>query len=93
MMDPNNPVFSMEYLRSSAAADLQETSLAYMTPPQPVDMHNTSFGGITQESTQQDPLDPDILLPFPASVMSPMPSDHGVSPRWDWDHEINAMRN
>lgn len=93
MMDPKNPVFSTEYLKSSTTAEFKESSLAYMTPPQPVDMQNSSFGGITQESAQLDLPDPDILLPFPASVLSPLPSDHGGSPAWDWDHELGAIKN
>jgi hypothetical protein len=46
-----------------------------------------------QKSSGGDSVDPDILIQWPVSIMSPMASEDGSSPRWDWDSELNAMND
>jgi hypothetical protein len=102
MMDPHNPVFDVAQKgRPDGLLDLPDIDIGpgYLTPP----THGAgAAGGITlgvdmsHSSGQKsggDSVDPDILIQWPVSIMSPMASEDGGSPRWDWDSELNAMND
>lgn len=95
MMDPRNPVFDMAQFDGNVFADLKKDH-GYLTPPSldmtggvTLDMNITGLG----EHKGIDPVDPDILVQFPVSAISPMSPEEGGSPRWDWDSELNALSN
>lgn len=94
MMDPHNPVFDVAQKGIDGLLDLRDVGPGYLTPPTP-----GATGGITLGAEVSHPIgqkssesvDPDILIQWPVSIMSPMASEDGSSPRWDWDSELNAM--
>ncbi|KAJ5176252.1 uncharacterized protein N7482_002129 [Penicillium canariense] len=94
MMDPHNPVFDVAQPRTDGPLDLLDVGPGYLTPPTP-----GAVGAIPLEAAMShspghktsDLVDPDILIHYPVSIMSPMASEEGGSPAWDWDSELNAM--
>lgn len=77
-------------------ADHLKKDHRYLTPPShdivggfTSDMHITGLG----EPKAINPVDPDIFVQFPISALSPMSSEDGGSPQWDWDNELNALSN
>lgn len=90
-MDPRNPIFD---IASSEAIDPPGKSGGILTPPSSeimdciiISVADSEIG----ESEAEYSVDPDIAVNFPVSAMSPMPSDDGGSPQWDWDSELNAL--
>lgn len=100
MMDPHNAVFDVAQNGVDGLLNNPDVGPGYLTPPTPgavavegmtlgVEMsHSVGFGQKCGDS-----VDPDILIQWPASIMSPMASEDGGSPRWDWDSELNAMND
>lgn len=102
MMDPHNPVFDVTQKGPDGLLNLSDIDIGpgYLTPPTPGAgaAGGISFGVEMSHSTGQktcggDSVDPDILIQWPVSIMSPMASEDGSSPRWDWDSELNAMND
>lgn len=106
MMDPHNPVFDVAAKGPDGLLlDLSDIDIGpgYLTPP--THGAGAAAGGISlgvemSHSAGQktggsggDSVDPDILIQWPVSIMSPMASEDGRSPRWDWDSELNAMND
>lgn len=93
-MDPRNPVFAMASLDPNGSAAQSERDHGYLTPPSPGTIESVTFGinpsGLDEPKPSHS-MDPDIFIQFPVSTMSPMPSDDGGSPKWDWDNELNAL--
>lgn len=95
MMDPRSPVFDVAQFDGNVFAD-QKKGYGYLTPPS-----QDIAGGVTLdmnitglvEHKGIGPVDPDIFVQFPVSAISPMSSEEGGSPRWDWDDELNALSN
>lgn len=107
MMDPHNPVFEIAQKGGAdGLLDLPDIGFGpgYLTPPTPcaaegitlgVEMSQCGAAGLGELGQQKngDSVDPDILIQWPVSIMSPMASEDGRSPRWDWDSELNAMND
>lgn len=78
----------------NGSANHSERGHGYLTPPSPDTIESAPFGadicGFNETKTVHS-MDPDIFIQFPVSVMSPIPSDDGGSPKWDWDSELNAL--
>ncbi|CEJ59397.1 hypothetical protein PMG11_08022 [Penicillium brasilianum] len=100
MMDPHNPVFEIAQKGADGLLDLSDIGPGYLTPPTPcaaegitlgLEMSQCAVGPGHQK--HGDSVDPDILIQWPVSIMSPMASEDGRSPRWDWDSELNAMND
>lgn len=93
MMDPRNPVFDMAPWDAHGSVDHSGKGHGYL-PLSPDIVEGITLGGNISglgESKANHFMDPEILVPFPVSTMSPMPSDYGRSPKWDWDSELNAL--
>jgi hypothetical protein len=94
MMDPRNPVFDLAPFNADNFPDFSDTEFGYLTPPT-----SSALGGISSNGGGSDysinkeghSIDPDILLHYPVSMMSPIASEDGGSPRWDWDHELDSL--
>ncbi|CAI7645469.1 unnamed protein product [Penicillium manginii] len=96
MMDPRNPVFDLAPFNADNFPDFSDTEFGYITPPT-----SSTLGGISSSGGGGDSdysinkeghsIDPDILLHYPVSMMSPMASEDGGSPQWDWDHELDSV--
>lgn len=94
MMDPRNPVFDLAPFNADNFPDFSDTEFGYLTPPT-----SSALGGISSTGGGSDynmskeghSIDPDILLHYPVSMMSPIASEDGGSPRWDWDHELDSL--
>ena len=91
MMDARSPVFNGPPLKASEVMPLRETSPVYLTPPSPIPIDNITLG-MTLESKLDSSVDPDILVHYPLSVMSPMVSEDESSSPWDWDNEIDTLK-
>ncbi|EPS28710.1 hypothetical protein PDE_03656 [Penicillium oxalicum 114-2] len=92
MMDPQNPAFDLAP-KTTDSSD-RHSSLTPSTP----DSAGVITLGVTmpqmpEHKTPCESVDPDILIQWPVSPMSPLDSDIETSPRWDWDSELNAMND
>lgn len=91
-MDPRNSIFDLTSSDTIGMVHHPDKG-GILTPPS-----SEIMDGITisvdpsefDESATEYQVDPDIAIRFPVSTMSPMPSDDGRSPKWDWDSELNA---
>lgn len=93
-MDPRNPVFDLAPFNADNFPDFSETEFGYLTPPTSSRIDGvTSNGGNAHEnlSKENHSIDPDILIHYPVSMMSPIASEDGGSPHWDWDHELDTL--
>ncbi|KAF7717385.1 Fungal specific transcription factor [Penicillium ucsense] len=64
-------------------------TLGVAMPQMPVSEHKGLYDAVVSDP---DP-DPDILIQWPVSPMSPLLVEDESSPRWDWDSELNAMND
>lgn len=94
MMDPRNPVFERTSLKPGDFPTLSAMSQGYLTPPSPPGMDSITLGVNDFDSApaKADVVDPDIQVQCPVSAISPREFDE-VSPRWDWDNELNALKD
>lgn len=96
MMDPQNPVFDLMPSDLDSFSDLFEKGHGYLTPPSPTLADEVTLGVtmpdlIVHNASHSVDVDPDILVRVPLSAMSPIASDDGKSPGWDWETELNAL--
>lgn len=94
MMDPHNPVFDVAQKGTDGLLDLPDIGQGYLTPPTPGVAGGIALGTEMSHLAGQkssESVDPDILIQWPVSIMSPITSEDGSSPRWDWDSELSAM--
>jgi hypothetical protein len=94
MMDPRNPVFDLAPFNADNFPDFSGVEFGYLTPPTPtaldgVDLHVDDPNYTPHKESHS--IDPDILVQYPVSIMSPIPSEDESSPHWDWDSELNAI--
>lgn len=95
-MDPHNPVLDAAQKGIDGLLDLPDYGPGYLTPPTPGAAGGIVLGAEMSYSTRHkgsESVDPDILIQWPVSMMSPMVSEDESSPRWDWDSELNAMND
>lgn len=93
MMDPRNSIFDMASPDAIGSVYHPEKG-GILTPPSSEILDGIAISvdpSEFDESETEYPVDPDIAIRFPVSTMSPMPSDDGGSPKWDWDSELNAL--
>lgn len=90
MMDPKNPV-SDGLSKTDQPTELRATPSGYSTPLSPMTAEGVL--DIIADERKEHGLDPDILVSYPLPAMSPIASDNGVSPKWDWDHELDALKS
>lgn len=94
MMDPRNPVFDLAPFNADNFPDFSDTEFGYLTPPTSSSLGNIALNGDHSDYNahkESQSIDPDILVHYPVSIMSPIASEDGGSPRWDWDNELNAL--
>ncbi|KAJ6000687.1 hypothetical protein N7481_001096 [Penicillium waksmanii] len=89
MMDPRNPVFDLAPFNADNFPDFSDTEFGYLTPPTSSALGGDLFDWCINKEGHS--IDPDILLQYPVSMMSPIPSEDSGSPRWDWDHELDSF--
>ncbi|KAJ5324308.1 hypothetical protein N7476_002908 [Penicillium atrosanguineum] len=95
MMDPQNPVFDLIPSDPDNFSDIFEKGHGYLTPPSPALVDEITLGvsmpGFIVHKGHSANVDPDILVRVPLSAMSPIASDDGREPGWDWETELNAI--
>ncbi|KAJ6031251.1 hypothetical protein N7540_001983 [Penicillium herquei] len=93
MMDPRNPVFEGLSSQTCQSADIRGMSLSSLTHSQsPLSPAKDDTLGISTFQHKESDVDPDILIPYPLPVMSPMGSDDESS-KWDWDSELDYLKS
>ncbi|KAJ5665786.1 uncharacterized protein N7477_008234 [Penicillium maclennaniae] len=95
MMDPQNPVFDLIPSDSDSFSEIFEKGHGYLTPPSPALADGVTLGVSMPDfiihKGYSANVDPDILVRVPLSAMSPIASDDGKEPGWDWETELNAF--
>jgi hypothetical protein len=95
MMDPQNPVFGPMSSGTESCSDIFENGHGYLTPPSPVLADGITLGismpDLIVHKGHSANVDPDILVQVPFSTMSPIASDDGKEPGWDWETELDAF--
>lgn len=96
MMDPRNPVFDLAPFNADNFPDFSDKEFGYLTPPTTSGLENIivtedSLEYSTPRHKEATSIDPDIILHYPAPMMSPILSEAGGSPHWDWDNELDSL--
>lgn len=96
MMDPRNPVFDLAPFNADNFPDFSDKEFGYLTPPTTSGLGNIivtedCLDYSTPRHKEASSIDPDIILHYPAPMMSPILSEAGGSPHWDWDNELDSL--